>query len=192
LARVLQWYFTAPVIWRTCKHTRTYLYFMPSRIKYFKIQGYLNVASLLNLRERCHAPSRDWKYKELSLLHKYVEGRAQWTDKSTINYMCQLTSCQFWFFWEPVVEHRQPSDISCGCSQERTAVSFTRSCGPGFETGPGHVGFVVGQSGAGAGFLRILRFPLQSSFAPPITPQSPSCIIRGMYNRPMWLQCWDL
>jgi hypothetical protein len=47
------------------------------------------------------------------------------------------------------------------------------------------VGFVVGQSGAGAGFLRVLRFPLQSSFAPPITPQSPSCIMRGMYNRPM-------
>jgi hypothetical protein len=54
------------------------------------------------------------------------------------------------------------------------------------------VGFVVGQSGAGAGFLRVLRFSLQSSFAPPVTPQSPSCIIRGMYNRPMWPQCWDL
>jgi hypothetical protein len=36
-----------------------------------------------------------------------------------------------------------------------------------------------------AGFLRVLRFPLQSSFAPPITPQSPLCIIRGMYNRSM-------
>jgi hypothetical protein len=41
------------------------------------------------------------------------------------------------------------------------------------------MGFVVGQSGAGAGFLRVLRFPLQSSFAQPITPQSPSYIIRG-------------
>jgi hypothetical protein len=41
-------------------------------------------------------------------------------------------------------------------------------------------------------FLRVLRFPLQSSFAPPITPQSPSCIIRWMHNRPMWPQCWDL
>jgi hypothetical protein len=47
------------------------------------------------------------------------------------------------------------------------------------------VGFVVGQ-GAGAGFLRVLRFPLRSSFAPPITTQSLSCIIRGMYNRPMY------
>jgi hypothetical protein len=65
-------------------------------------------------------------------------------------------------------------------------------CGPGFETGPGHVGFVVGQNGAGADFLRVLRSPLQSSFFPPMTPQSPSCIIRGMYNRPMWPQCWDL
>jgi hypothetical protein len=53
------------------------------------------------------------------------------------------------------------------------------------------VGFVVGGSGAGAGFLRVLRFPL-TIFIPPITPQSPSCIIRGMYNRPMWPQCWDL
>jgi hypothetical protein len=51
---------------------------------------------------------------------------------------------------------------------------------------------VVGQSGAGAGFLRVPRFPLQSSFAPPMTPQSPSCIIRDMHNRPMWPQCWDL
>jgi hypothetical protein len=41
------------------------------------------------------------------------------------------------------------------------------------------VGFVVGQSGAGAGFLGVLPFPLQSSFAPPITPQSPTYIIRG-------------
>jgi hypothetical protein len=63
----------------------------------------------------------------------------------------------------------------------------SQRCSPGFETGPGHVGFAVGQSGAGAGFLRALRFPLQSSFAPPITPQSPSCVIR-----PMWPQCWDL
>jgi hypothetical protein len=71
---------------------------------------------------------------------------------------------------------------------------LSHRCGPGFETGPGHVGFVVGQSGAGTGLLRVLRFPLQSSFAPPITPQSPSCIIRGLHNRPMcvWPQCWDL
>jgi hypothetical protein len=35
-------------------------------------------------------------------------------------------------------------------------------------------------------FSRVLRFPLQSSFAPAITPQSPSYIIQGkMYNRPM-------
>jgi hypothetical protein len=45
-------------------------------------------------------------------------------------------------------------------------------------------GICDGQSGAGAGFLRVLRFPLQSSFAPPITPQSSSSIIWGLYNRP--------
>jgi hypothetical protein len=63
---------------------------------------------------------------------------------------------------------------------------ISHRCGPGFETGPRHVGFVVGQSGSGQVFSEYFGFPLQSSFAPPITPQSPSYIIRGkMYNRPM-------
>jgi hypothetical protein len=43
-------------------------------------------------------------------------------------------------------------------------------------------GFCGGQSGAGAGFLRVLRFPLPI-FIPPIAPQSPSRIIWGWYNR---------
>jgi hypothetical protein len=34
-------------------------------------------------------------------------------------------------------------------------------------------------------FSEFFGFPLQSSFALPITPQSPSYIIRVMYNRPM-------
>jgi hypothetical protein len=41
-----------------------------------------------------------------------------------------------------------------------------------------------GQSGAGAGFLRVLRFPLPI-FIPPIAPQSPSYIIWAWYNRPV-------
>jgi hypothetical protein len=44
-------------------------------------------------------------------------------------------------------------------------------------------GICGGQSGAGAGFLRVLRFPL-SNFIPPIAPQSPSPIIWGWYIRP--------
>jgi hypothetical protein len=44
-------------------------------------------------------------------------------------------------------------------------------------------GICGGQSGAGAGFLRVLRFP-QPIFIPPIAPQSPSSIIWGLYNRP--------
>jgi hypothetical protein len=39
-----------------------------------------------------------------------------------------------------------------------------------------------GQIGAGAGFLRVLRFPLPI-FIPPIAPQSPSPIIWGSDNR---------
>jgi hypothetical protein len=44
-------------------------------------------------------------------------------------------------------------------------------------------GICGGQSGAGAGFLRVLWFPLPI-FIPPIAPQSPSSIIWGLYNRP--------
>jgi hypothetical protein len=40
-----------------------------------------------------------------------------------------------------------------------------------------------GHSGAGAGFLQVLRFPLPI-FIPPIAPQSPSPLIWGWYNRP--------
>jgi hypothetical protein len=43
-------------------------------------------------------------------------------------------------------------------------------------------GICGGQSGAGAGFLRVLRFPLPI-FIPPIAPQSSSSIIWGLYNR---------
>jgi hypothetical protein len=41
-----------------------------------------------------------------------------------------------------------------------------------------------GQNGPGAGFLRVLRFPLPI-FIPPISAQSLSPIIRGWYNRPV-------
>jgi hypothetical protein len=43
-------------------------------------------------------------------------------------------------------------------------------------------GICGGQSGAGAGFLRVLWFPLPI-FILPIAPQSPSSIIWGLYNR---------
>jgi hypothetical protein len=44
-------------------------------------------------------------------------------------------------------------------------------------------GICSGQSGYGAGFLRVLRFPLPN-LIPPIAPQSPSYIIRGWYKWP--------
>jgi hypothetical protein len=44
-------------------------------------------------------------------------------------------------------------------------------------------GICGGHIGAGAGFLRVLRFPLPI-FIPPIAPQPPSPIIWVWYNRP--------
>jgi hypothetical protein len=44
-------------------------------------------------------------------------------------------------------------------------------------------GICGGQSGAGACFLWVLRFPLPI-FIAPVAPQSPSPTIWGLYNRP--------
>jgi hypothetical protein len=54
---------------------------------------------------------------------------------------------------------------------------------PPRRPGSSHVGFVVDKVALGAGFLRVLlRFPLPI-FIPPISPQSPSPIIWGWYNK---------
>jgi hypothetical protein len=45
-------------------------------------------------------------------------------------------------------------------------------------------GICGGQSGIGAGFLRVLQFPLPI-FIPPIALHSPSSIIWGWYKRPV-------
>jgi hypothetical protein len=42
-------------------------------------------------------------------------------------------------------------------------------------------GIYGGHSGTGAGFLRVLRFPLPN-FIPQIAPQSPSSVIWSWYN----------
>jgi hypothetical protein len=48
-------------------------------------------------------------------------------------------------------------------------------------------GLCGGQSGTGAGFLQVLRFPL-TIFIPPIAPQSPSSIIWGCTIGQKWPQ----
>jgi hypothetical protein len=48
-------------------------------------------------------------------------------------------------------------------------------------------GICGGQNCAGAGFLRVLRFPLPI-FIPPIAPQSPSSIIWGCIIGQKWPQ----
>jgi hypothetical protein len=50
-----------------------------------------------------------------------------------------------------------------------------------------HVGFCGGQSGAGVGYLSVLRFPLPI-FIPPIAPKIIFIYHRGLYYRPKWPQ----
>jgi hypothetical protein len=54
-----------------------------------------------------------------------------------------------------------------------------------------HVGFCGGQSGAGVGFLRVLRFPLPV-FIPPILQKLSSSIIKVKHNRPLWVEVQGL
>jgi hypothetical protein len=54
-----------------------------------------------------------------------------------------------------------------------------------------HVGFCGGQSGAGVGFLRVLRFPCQFSFHQ-LLQKSSSSIIRVKHNRPLWVKVQGL
>jgi hypothetical protein len=62
--------------------------------------------------------------------------------------------------------------VSCRLPTARARVRYrVKSCA------------VCGHIGAGAGFLRVLRFPLPI-LIPPTVPRSQSSIIRGWYNRP--------
>jgi hypothetical protein len=60
----------------------------------------------------------------------------------------------------------------------------------GQGSNPGLVmwGFVMDKSGAGEGFLRVLRFPL-SIFIPPISPQSSSLSPEAGTVGQEWPQC---
>jgi hypothetical protein len=54
---------------------------------------------------------------------------------------------------------------------------------PGFKSGSIHVGFVVDKVALGQVFSEYFGFPCMPIFIPPISPKSPSPIIRGWYNR---------
>jgi hypothetical protein len=68
-------------------------------------------------------------------------------------------------------EHSRPCHSPCLPIAEARVRDRVRSCG-----------ICGGHSGTGAGFLRVLRFPLPI-FIPSIAPQSPLSIIWGCYNR---------
>jgi hypothetical protein len=57
-------------------------------------------------------------------------------------------------------------------------------CGGPSSNSPGRVGFVVNKMALGQVFFRVIWVSLPI-IIPPISPQSPSPIIRGWYNRPV-------
>jgi hypothetical protein len=104
---------------------------------------------------------------------KYVTYYQNWHDIPFVRLLCTLCARDIWT-WEvtskcgralaQAVSRRLPT----AAARARARV---RSCG-----------ICGGQSDTGAGFLRVLRFPLPIS-VPPTASQSPSSIIWGWYNR---------
>lgn len=85
---VIQWHFIASVILST--YYRTYLRFMPAKIKYFKVQRFLSVASLL--KKKYITPRHvTGNSKQLFLQYKFFKARDRYIDKSMENYLCELT-----------------------------------------------------------------------------------------------------
>jgi hypothetical protein len=71
----------------------------------------------------------------------------------------------------------------CGCALAQAVSRWLPTVAARVRARVWSCGICSEQSGAGAGFLRVLRFPLPI-FIPPIAPQSSSSIIWGLYNRP--------
>jgi hypothetical protein len=84
-----------------------------------------------------------------------------------------------------IVHHRHTHTASVNYRGRAIAQAVSRWCPTAEARVQAQVrscGICGGQSDIGAGFLRVLRFPLPI-FIPPIAPQSPSSIIGGWYNR---------
>jgi hypothetical protein len=71
-----------------------------------------------------------------------------------------------------------------GCAIAQAVSSWLPTAAARVRVGVWSCGVCGGQSGDGAGFLRVLRFPL-SIFIPPVAPKSPSSIIWGWYITPV-------
>jgi hypothetical protein len=80
-------------------------------------------------------------------------------------------------------KHRHYTNFAEGCAIAQAVSRWLPTAVAQVRARVWSCGICGGQSGAGAGFLRVLQFPLPV-FIPPIAPQSPSSIIWGLYNRP--------
>jgi hypothetical protein len=88
--------------------------------------------------------------------------------------MLPLFTCYLLITWLDSIAHISRKSRTC------VRVGLLRAVGPGSRTGLAS-GICGRQSGVGAGFLRVLRFPLPKSFIPPTSSsQSPVAVSRGL------------
>jgi hypothetical protein len=105
----------------------------------------------------------------ISLKHLHLSQVVQFQEMHSYNYVYFSITVTYCYYEGRAIAKAVSRWLRTAAARVRARVYSSGICG--------------GQSGAGVGFLPVLRFPLPI-FIPPISPQSTSSIIWGLYNRP--------
>jgi hypothetical protein len=137
---------------------------------------------------------RNYVWNELSYLRLRNSSGLIWTQWWTSQgkeLVHQLNNCQDYEYHQRSLITVVRSRINCiGCDEMGTYLQLVAGFPPlwsGVRDRVCHVGICGGRSGAGVGFLRVLRSPLPN-FIPPVAPNIILIYHRGLYNRPKWPQ----